>query len=539
MKNPTLRNWAGGIDNVSPADAIPDGFARALINLDPMPGGHLALRAGFDLLAGCAACRGAFAIGRYLVLADGARLLSYDTDSQALAELSDSLPNGHLIACELNSQLYLSTPTAQYRTDGATLKRWDVAAPEFSVAQLVGGALSGQFKVAVTALGDDGEESGAVPVSITLDGGKLQIRSSDPRPLRVYVSPADAASLYYQGQMLGGVALIEAPSDDKARLTTAHLAPMPPAEQMVGHHSVLVGSVGRYVFLSEPMYPHLTDPMTRFFQFGSEVKALVSTDGGVFVALADRTHFISAIETAAPSQREVDKIGAYAGSGLSLPDGSAAWFGRHGLVLGGIDGSTAAPSRARHAPVMAERAVCGVIERDGSTCVLACLQGELRRNPRAMSAEDLEDVTYSVVVETGSVTRYQGFAFAGFACIDGQGYAWKTDGLYQLGAPVAEGAPIDARATMPTTDFGTNAIKRLQLAWLALDTDAQVSLQVSVDKGERLDFPALGTGGTRKVPLSRGMSGRAWSVDLELLDGTHAELSSIEIVAGATQRRIK
>lgn len=539
MTTAKFSNWAGGIDNVSPSDGIPAGYVRALVNLDPLPSGGLGLRGGAEELLACADCRGTFAVRRHLVIADGARLLSYSLDAGSVAELTTSLPAGPLTACKLNAQLYLSTPAAQYRTDGVRLVRWDVPAPAFTAAALPGGSLGGQYKVAVTALGEDGEESGAVPVVVALDGSRLQVLSDDPRPLRLYVSPADSASLYYQGQILGGVALIEAPTDDKARLTTGHLEPMPPAEQLVGHHSVLVGAVGRYVFLSEPMMPHLTNPMTRFFQYGSDVQALVPTDTGVFVVLADRTYHLTGVETDAPSQRHIDNIGGLASSGVALPDGTAAWFSRHGLVIGGSDGSTALPSRERHAPMLAERVACGVLEHQGAIRVVACLQGDVWANPRARFSDALADVTYTVSVATGAVALYQGFSFAGFTGRDGAAFAWRPSGVYRLGVPVDEAAPIDASLELPATDFGTSAVKRLQTAWLTLDTDGQATLQAGVDGGPRHPHRVLGTTGTRKAPLARGLLGRRWTFTLELLEASHAALDSIEIEVGAAQRRVK
>lgn len=539
MTTAKLNNWSGGIDNVSPSDGIPAGYVRSLVNLDPLPGGGLGLRGGAEELLACADCRGAFAVGRYLVIADGARLLSCSLDTGSVAELTASLPAGPLTACELNAQLYLSTAAEQYRTDGVRLARWDVPAPAFTAAALPGGSLAGQYKVAVTALGEDGEESGAAPVVVTLDGGKLQVLSDDPRPLRLYVSPADSASLYYQGVILGGVALIEAPTDDRARLTTGHLEPMPPAEQLVSHHAVLVGAVGRYVFISEPMMPHLTNPMTRFFQYGSDVQALVPTDTGVFVVLADRTYHLTGLETDAPAQRHIDNIGGLAGSGVALPDGTAAWFSRHGLVIGGSDGSTALPSRERHAPMLAERAACGVLEHQGAIRVVACLQGDALANPRARFPDATTDVTYAVNVATGAVALYQGFSFAGFAGRDGATFAWRPSGVFRLGVPVDEAAPIDASLELPATDLGTMAVKRLQTAWLALDTDGQATLQVAVDGGQSHPHSVLGTAGTRKAPLARGLLGRRWTFTLELLEASHAALDSLEIEAGAAQRRIK
>lgn len=536
----TLGAGVVGADNVSPADRLPKGYARELVNLEATPGGQLALRPGYRRLIECAACRGAFALGRRLVIADGARLLAFDRDTAALAELSASLPAGLLAGGLQNGQLYLCTSSGQYRTDGATLRRWDVPAPVFTAAALPGGSLAGQYKVAVTALGEEGEESGAVPVAVTLDGGRLQVLCNDPRPLRLYVSPPNAATLYYQGRIVGGVALIEAPTDSGARLTTAHLEPMPPCEQLVGHHGVLVGAVGSYVFLSESMYPHLTSLDTRFFQFPGEVQALAATDGGVFVALADRTYFLTGIETEQPLQRLVDHIGALAGSAVSLPDGSAAWFGRHGLVVGAPDGSLQLPSRERHAPALAESGAACVLESNGVRRVIVRPQGELRANPRAVGEGAAPDgLAYAVSLETGGVATYGGYDFAGFAGAAGEAFGWRADGVYQLGQPVPEDQPIDARVDFGATGFGSAVQKRLLTAWAQLDTDAQATLLLCADGGDEHRYVLQATRGTRKTPLAKGVLGRSWRVTLELIEAGNATLDGVEIEVSALQRRIR
>ena len=144
---------------------------------------------------------------------------------------------GDLSGASLFGQVYLSGTFDSLRTDGREVKPWAVPAPGFDVEAIDGALPAGIYKVAVTAFGADGEESGAEPLIVRLGEGKaLRVLSSDPRSVRVYVSPANASTLYSQGPLIGGAIAITKVDDQSATLTTIGLVPMPACLILAAYH---------------------------------------------------------------------------------------------------------------------------------------------------------------------------------------------------------------------------------------------------------------------------------------------------------------
>lgn len=368
-------NWVKGSNNIAPANRLPDGFVRKLVNLDATPGGTLECRPGYEKVAAFDGVRGGGRAGKSAVLVAGTDVVAWRNGAhEVIGEISEPGP----VACaEFNDLLYLSTPVAGYRCDGEQVAAWSIQAPGFTVEALDGGNLSGIFKVAVTAV-EGGAESGVDPMVISLSGQRLRITSDDPRHLRIYVSVANGESLYFQGRLVDS-AVLSAVEDSAERLTTGGLLPMPPVDLLAGHHAVLVGAQDRYVFVTVPMMPHLVDPIAGFFQFSAPVVLLAATEGGVFVATETRTYFLSGLESA-PSQREVLDLGAVSGSAVHLPDGSAAWFTRYGQAIGRADGSVQLLTRPHYAPDVAADGASGLVDHNGSQIVVTTMRGATESN---------------------------------------------------------------------------------------------------------------------------------------------------------------
>ena len=247
-------------------------------------------------------------------------------------------------------------------------------APGFDVEVIDGALPAGIYKVAVTAFGVDGEESGAEPMIVRLGEGKaLRVLSSDPRSVRVYVSPANASTLYSQGPLIGGAMAIAKVDDQSATLTTIGLVPMPACSILAAYHSVLVGASGRCVVFTSPMYPHLMDPVAGFFQYPEPPTVIAPTEGGVYV-VADKTYFITGLDTSAPSQVAVLDLQAVPGS-ARLPDGRVAWFTRYGLAIGNAAGEVSLPNRQTYAPDLASAGAVGVLENNGIPMVVTTMHG--------------------------------------------------------------------------------------------------------------------------------------------------------------------
>lgn len=372
-------NFQLGMNNVAQPDRLPEGAVRRLVNLDAAEGGTLESRPGYQRVAPMTAARAAGAVGSKVLLIDGDGVRAYDVKTDSVTPVSGSVGAGRIAVARLNAAIYLCTPVESWRWDGGvSLKPWGVHEPAVTIT-LGPGNLTGVVKVAVTALGEDGEESGCEPYIYNLHNQSLSITTTDSRPVQVYASPPNHEALYLQTRLGGSGVTINQVRDDTARLVTAGLQPFPPCERLTQHHAMIVGSTGQLVVFSEPMMPHLTDPVRRFFQYPEPVTMIASTEGGVFVGTEHETYFISGIESD-PRQTKVLGIGAVSDSAVDLPDGRAAWFTRHGQAIGSSDGTVNLVNAGSLAPDIASQGAAGLVEQNGNRTIVTTLRGDVRTN---------------------------------------------------------------------------------------------------------------------------------------------------------------
>lgn len=373
-------NWAKGANNLARPERLPEGFARHLVNLDPSAGGQLDMRARAAQVVPASAMRLAVAIRDRVVYADGSTLGCYSMLTDSANVIGALTAAGEIAGVAFNGQVYLHTVSDSLRTDGESVKAWAVPAPAFSVEVITGGLSAGIYKVAVTAAGDDGEESGCDPLMVRLvDGQAIRVTSADARPLTLYASAVNGASLFSQGPLIGGALAITQVDDSRERLTTGGLVPMPVCSMLAAHHAVIVGAYDKYVVFSSPMYPHLMDPVAGFIQYAEPVSVIAPTDGGVYVVAGEKTYFITGMEGAELMQRTVLDVGAVRGA-APLPDGRAAWFTRYGLAIGDSLGVVELPNRTTYAPDLAAQGAIGVLEHNGNPMVVTTMRGAAKPN---------------------------------------------------------------------------------------------------------------------------------------------------------------
>lgn len=381
-------NWKAGINNIARPNRLPDGALRDLLNLNPGEGGILTLRAGYEKVADCTDCRFAAGINGRVLLVDDGKVLAY---ANGATRQIGSLTAGADVAGTIhNGELFLSSRAEGLRTDGETVRAWTVRAPAFTVEVVPGGGmLSGRYRVAVTAV-EDGVESGTDSMLVTLPAGAaMRVLSADPRALRVYASVENGETLYYQGPLIGGATALGGVSDNTETLATDGLVPMPACDEYVSHRGVIAGRLGRYVFLSEPMQPHLMHPVRGFLQYPVDVTVLASGSAGLYV-VADRTYLVTGAETLTPEQSRLLEVGGVAGTAVTLPDGRVMWFSPSGPVVAGPDGVRLV-SQGVYAPDVAATGAAGLVDHDGNQMVVTTMRGSpLNQTLAAGDFADLE-----------------------------------------------------------------------------------------------------------------------------------------------------
>lgn len=146
-------------------------------------------------------------------------------------------------------------------------------------------------------------------------------------------------------------------------------------------------------------------------------------------------------------------------------------------------------------------------------------------------------IQYAVNAITGAPTTYEGFDFSRFATVDGVTYGVRPDGLYRIGGTTDNGELISALIDFGTSDFADAHVKRVETAYLGIRTDGQTYLRVRADVGGDKIYRLRGEGNVRRSMLAKGLAARNWSVTLEVVDASYAEVDSLELLVGATQRR--
>lgn len=386
MKTLKLGPWPGGANNLSSPELLPDGFVRELINIDASAQGVLAQRAQAENILPISGVRSAINVGHYIVIACDKGLISYNTRDGSHETIGAPLPAGSISAVEHAGEAFMAVADRKIRTNGVSVREWGHASPSFSIAAIPGN-LNGIVKVAVTSIND--EESGSQIKIIRLKDQAVRISSAAAGVLRVYVSQPDQSTLYSQGVLIGSMA-VNSVSDKDARLVTGNKIPMPTCGQYVSHHSMIIGSLDNFLFISEPMMPHLYDPVKGFISIESPITMIASTDGGVFVATDYKTYFLSGLEGADMNMREVLHVGAVKGTGSSLPEGIASWFTRYGQAIGTRDGSITLPSRNSYAPELADIGNSGLIYHGGNEIAITTMRGPAK-SP-SLSIGDFSDL---------------------------------------------------------------------------------------------------------------------------------------------------
>jgi len=386
-------NISRGAHNMAGDGRVPDGYVRDMVNFDPRQGGSATLRAGYELVAPGTNVRLAVALPNYVIFVDGADVKAFDRRTASTQVVGAVHPVAPVTGVVFNNRVYMTTTAGNISTDGGPVKPWGVPAPEFDLEVVPGSLPPGVYKVAVVATGPDGEESGVDPIVVRLvEGRQVKLTSADPRLLRVYASVANGSTLFYQGVLVGGGMAISTVDDHTERLATEGLRPFPPCEQLVAHRGVIVGAYDNQLVYTVPLIPHLFDPLARFYQYPAAIKVLASTHGGVYV-VADKTYFLTDLESNQPEQRVALDMDAVEGSATPLPDGRVAWFTRYGLAIGDSSGNVTLPNRDTYAPEVAQRGASGALEYNGSLMVVTASRGAT--GPNNLTAGDFADLETS------------------------------------------------------------------------------------------------------------------------------------------------
>ena len=384
-ENPRVLGWEQGANNVAPHGRQPEGTARRLVNLD-FQAGRVALRAGYRRVTAGQNVKGALALGRKVLLADGTSLVEVSLDTGATRELRQIAPGG-IAGDTLAGKLYFCTAGEALVYDGTSVYPWGV--PDVTVqppvARVAGGLPPGIYKVAVTYTDASGREGGTDrAVYLQVDTGGIAV-GPVPVPVdcvaNVYVGANSGSSLYLQGQLADGQTMtLGQLRDDTARCTTEFMTAPRLGHLVCAHNGVLAVATGGLIQLTNPFQPHLVHRASGFLQYPQRVGAILSS-GGLYVS-ADKCYMVVEAETREPLQRTVLDFPAVPGTSVSLPDGGGAWITSYGLAVTTPEGMELVHHK-KYAVDYGEYGTAGVLDYQGNQLVVAVMRGRKHQSTLA------------------------------------------------------------------------------------------------------------------------------------------------------------
>ena len=382
-------DWSAGANNLASKDRLPKNAVRHAVNVDPLPGGTFASRAGYEPIYAGTNVRGVLALGDKLLIADGADLVEFNTQTDTSRVIRAIAATGAFVGTVMNDVLYLSTENETLEYDGATVKTWGT--PDVFnqpvVAAVAGGLLAGHYQVAMTYTDQWGREGGTdQPVVLYVpDNGGVQI-TVGPIPLgcvaNVYMGAINGSTLFLQGtRTTAGVVTVATLRDDTTQCETVLLRAPQPSTRMATHNGVILMAKGGTLSMTRPMQPHLVSRARGFVQYADDIGDVMSDGVAVFVS-ADKCYALTNVETDGIEQATVLEFPAIAGTSTQLPDGRVAWMTRYGQAIS-KNGDLELPNRQTFAPSPAASGAAGVIDTNGNQLIVTTTRGTQAGNQLA------------------------------------------------------------------------------------------------------------------------------------------------------------
>lgn len=385
-------NFGGGAHNRNTADRLPESFYRRAVNLDPVGGGKLQLRSGYEQVLSASTVRGALSLGDAVLLADGADLKEFSVATGSARTLRQIAGAGDFAGCVFNDTLHFCTANESLRYRQGAVSPWGVptitAQPNVTLS--AGGAIAaGTYAYAITHVDADGLEGGTGASQVFVSAGEQRAAFDLPAPLpggrvRLYVGHINSTFLYLQHeQAAAGTAVIAVLHDGSATLETQFHTEPPQGHLVAAHKGWILIAVDNVIWSTVPLRPHLVRRSHGFFQFPKRITVMAPVEGGVFV-VADQTYFLSP-EGESLQQRAIDSAIAVAGSQVELPGKRVSWMTQYGPVIGGPDGSLQFITKDHYAPDITDFGRSALLERNGNQLLITTQRGIPQGNSLAAS----------------------------------------------------------------------------------------------------------------------------------------------------------
>jgi hypothetical protein len=388
-----FEGWRDGLNTLLRDDSLPISALRRCVNYDIDDAGRLERRAGRVKVYNGSIQEGSLWSGRNRTLfvegGDLRELLVMSNGSYASLTLRVGVGAYPMKYLELNGAVYYTNGLVTGVISAIGVNRaWGLPAPGNQPNLAAGGPggelQEGRYQVVITFLTADGEESGTgVAKQIEVGaGGSILLSDFPPAPtgaaaIRVYCSHVHGEGLYKVADIAASASTFQIVkvSNVATALLRTQFCQAPPAGHLLEYHNgrIYIAS-GSVLWHTEALRYGCVHPGRGFLLFPAPITVVKAVSDGLYVC-ADRTYFVSGMDTPDFKQREVLPYGGVYDTGIDMPNYDAvAWFSHQGLVFGARNAEILNVMQDRVAVSKYGSGVMQVRERAGLRQIIANLK---------------------------------------------------------------------------------------------------------------------------------------------------------------------
>ena len=300
-----LEGFPLGMDNRAPEADLDSQALRLAKNVDVLTSGNTRTRNGYAAVSGASGGHSAWShpllpYGFYVSSAGNLVLVRDDLSRTDLVGVNPLLPMSYTL---FDGRVYYANGVDQgYVKDGVHY-RWTLPTPSspLVVYSAGGSAPAGRYQFALTALFNDGEESGASRVTHleTSAAGSIEIGPIPNNPAvtkyKIYMTYPDGKELFFLAEVAPGTSSLVLSSRPELQypLRQLHMTPFPPFPRLATFKSYILGAQGRELFFSDPSQASLIDRQHAQVRFDDDITHIAPVEDGVYVGTGYQTLWLA------------------------------------------------------------------------------------------------------------------------------------------------------------------------------------------------------------------------------------------------------
>lgn len=157
----------------------------------------------------------------------------------------------------------------------------------------------------------------------------------------------------------------------------------------------------------------------------------------------------------------------------------------------------------------------------------------------ALPGSGPDGLQYAVNLQTGAISRYDGFDFYATLDLGDRVLGAGPDGFYELARGLGnDGQPLSGVVDFGEDDYDSVAKKHLEAVYIGVSLDGGYLILKAEDQdGRTRTYKVQNYRNYPRARMAQGQTSRSWGLRLLLQEVTDAELEQLEVVYSNTSRR--